>query len=143
MQTDLTKILSVSGQHGLFVYVAQARSGIIAENLADKRRTVISASSRISTLADISIYTSEGEMKLSDVFLAINKALAGAEAPSPKAPEKEVVALFDAAVPNYDSDRFYLSHMRKVLDWYEQIVKYASLDFVKEDEGKSGDEEKA
>lgn len=143
MQTDLTKILSVSGQHGLFVYVAQARSGIIAENLADKKRTVINASSRISTLADISIYTSEGEMKLSDVFLAINKALAGAEAPSPKASEKEIVALFDAAVPDYDADRFYLSHMRKVLDWYEQIVKYASLDFVKEDEGKSGDEEKA
>jgi hypothetical protein len=24
--------------------------------------------------------------------------------------------------------------MRKVLDWYDQIVKYASLDFVKEED---------
>ena len=135
----MTKILSVSGQHGLFQYVAQARSGVIAENLADRRRTVLSANSRISTLADISIFTSEGEMKLSDVFLALNKALDGAEAPSSKAAEKEVVALFEKAVPNYDPDRFYLSHMRKVLDWYSQIVKYASLDFVKEDEGESGE----
>ena len=71
--------------------------------------------------------------------LALNKALDGAEAPSSKAPEKEVTALFEKAVPNYDPDRFYLSHMRKVLDWYSQLVKYASLDFVKEDEGESGE----
>ena len=140
MQTDLTKILAVSGQHGLFEYVAQARNGVIAESLSDRRRTVLGATSRISTLADISIYTSEGEMKLADVFLAVNKALDGADAPTSKAPEKEVVALFEKAVPDYDADRFYVSHMRKILDWYSQIVKYASLDFVKE---KADDEAQA
>lgn len=143
MQTDLTKILAVSGQHGLFEYVAQARNGVIAESLSDRRRTVLGATSRISTLADISIYTSEGEMKLADVFLAVNKALDGADAPSSKAPEKEVVALFEKAVPDYDADRFYVSHMRKILDWYSQIVKYASLDFMKEEEEKADDEAQA
>lgn len=143
MQTDLTKILAVSGQHGLFEYVVQARNGVIAESLSDRRRTVLGATSRISTLADISIYTSEGEMKLADVFLAVNKALDGADAPSSKAPEKEVVALFEKAVPDYDADRFYVSHMRKILDWYSQIVKYASLDFVKEEEEKADDEAQA
>lgn len=143
MQTDLTKILAVSGQHGLFEYVAQARNGVIAESLSDRRRTVLGSTSRISTLADISIYTSEGEMKLADVFLAVNKALDGADAPSSKAPEKEVVALFEKAVPDYDADRFYVSHMRKILDWYSQIVKYASLDFVKEEEEKADDEAQA
>lgn len=143
MQTDLTKILAVSGQHGLFEYVAQARNGVIAESLSDRRRTVLGATSRISTLADISIYTSEGEMKLADVFLAVNKALDGADVPTSKAPEKEVVALFEKAVPDYDADRFYVSHMRKILDWYSQIVKYASLDFVKEEEEKADDEAQA
>lgn len=143
MQTDLTKILAVSGQHGLFEYVAQARNGVIAESLSDRRRTVLGATSRISTLADISIYTSEGEMKLADVFLAVNKALDGADAPTSKAPEKEVVAIFEKAVPDYDADRFYVSHMRKILDWYSQIVKYASLDFVKEEEEKADDEAQA
>lgn len=139
----MTKILAVSGQHGLFEYVAQARNGVIAESLSDRRRTVLGATSRISTLADISIYTSEGEMKLADVFLAVNKALDGADAPSSKAPEKEVVSLFEKAVPDYDADRFYVSHMRKILDWYSQIVKYASLDFVKEEEEKADDEAQA
>ena len=134
MQTDLARILSVSGQHGLFQYVAQSRSGVIAESLETKQRKVFSANNRISTLADIAIYTSEGELKLDQVFLAIKAALGDAEAPSPKASDKELVALFKKAIPNYDADRFYVSHMRKVIDWYDQIVKYASLDFVKEDE---------
>lgn len=134
MQTDLARILSVAGLHGLFQYVAQSRSGVIAESLETKQRKAFSATSRISTLADIAIYTSEGELKLDQVFLAIKAALGDTEAPSPKASDKELVALFKKAIPNYDADRFYVSHMRKVIDWYDQIVKYASLDFVKEDE---------
>ena len=73
-------------------------------------------------------------MKLDQVFLALKAALGDAEAPSSKASEKEIVALFKKAIPNYDGDRFYVSHMRKVIDWYDQLVKYASLDFVKEED---------
>ena len=134
MQTDLRKVLSVSGQRGLYMYVAQARNGVIAEILAEKKRVVFSGTSRISTLADIAIFTSEGELRLAEVFVAIKEALGEAEVPSSKTSESEIVALFTKAIPDYDSDRFYLSHMRKVLDWYSEIVKYASLDFVKEDE---------
>ena len=134
MQTDLARILSVAGQHGLFHYVAQARSGAIGESLATKQRKVFSASSRISTLADIAIYTSEGEMKMDEVFLALKKVLGDKPAPSPKASDKEILDLFRKAIPNYDADRFYLSHMRKVVDWYNQLVQYASLDFVKPEE---------
>lgn len=143
MQTDLARILSVSGQHGLFQYIAQARSGAIAENLETKQRKVFPTTSRISTLADIAIYTSEGEMKLDEVFLALKAALGDAEAPSPKASEQELVALFQKAIPNYDADRFYVSHMRKVVDWYSQLVKYASLDFVKEGEEETTDAQEA
>ena len=131
----------MAGQHGLFQYIAQARSGAIGENLETKQRKVFPTTSRISTLADIAIYTSEGEMKLDEVFLALKGVLGDAEAPSPKAPEKELVALFQKAIPNYDADRFYVSHMRKVVDWYNQIAKYASFDFVKEGEQADAQEE--
>ena len=72
---------------------------------------------------------------MDEVFLALKKVLGDAPAPSPKASDKEILDLFRKAIPNYDADRFYLSHMRKVVDWYDQLVKYASLDFVKQDEG--------
>ena len=134
MQTDLARILSVSGQHGLYQYIAQARNGAITECLSDKKRCVFSGNSRITTLADIAIYTSEGELRLAEVFLALKETLGDADAPSPKAADSELIALFQKAIPNYDSDRFYVSHMRKVVDWYDQIAKYASFDFVKDDE---------
>ena len=135
MKTDLSKILSVSGKHGLYKFLALSRSNAaIAEALCDGHRTVFDPHSRITTLSDIAIYTDEGEFRLKEVFHAINKALAGKEAPTSKSSEAEIKALFDKAVPNYDPDRFYFSHMKKILDWYNELVKYASLDFVEEEE---------
>ena len=135
MKTDLSKILSISGQHGLYKFLALSRNNsAIAEALSDGHRTVFDPHSRITTLSDIAIYTEEGEFKLKDVFLAINKALDGKEAPTSKSPEAEIKSVFGKAVPNYDPDRFYFSHMKKILDWYNELVKYASLDFVEEEE---------
>ena len=136
-KTDLAKILSVSGQHGLFEFVAQARNGAIAENLLDHKRTCFSASARMTTLEDIAIFTSEGEMRLAEVFKALEKVLGENDAPGSKAAEKDLVDLFTKAVPNYDSDRFYVSHMRKVVDWYNQLKNHASLDFVTEEDRKA------
>jgi hypothetical protein len=130
MKTDLTKTLSVSGQHGLFHYVAQSRSGAIVEAFSDKKRTIFDFKSRITTLADISIYTDEGEMKLQQVFEKLHEVLGDAEAPGSKSSPEELKALFEKAVPDYDADRFYVSHMKKVVDWYNEIKRYASLEFA-------------
>ena len=135
MKTDLAKILSVSGQHGLFLYLAQARNGVIAESLADKKRTALDTHSKVSTLNDIANFTSEGELRLADVFTAM-KAVAdkGTKVPGSKDSSEAIKAFFAAAIPNYDEDRFYVSHMKKVLDWYEEIDKYASFDFMTDEE---------
>lgn len=133
MKTDLTKILSISGQHGLFRYLAQARGGAIVESLSDGKRTVAGANNRITTLADISIYTMAEEVKLKDVFLKIKEVLGDAAAPSPKADAEELKSLFKKALPDYDGDRFYVSHMKKVVEWYNELREKASLDFVEEE----------
>ena len=134
MKTDLAKILSVRGQRGLFSYIAQSRSGAIAESLQDHKRVNFSAASGITTLEDISIYTMEGEVKLKEVFLKMKEVLGDADAPSPKAAPEEIKALFEKALPDYDGDRFYVSHMKKVVEWYNQLKNFASLDFVEEEE---------
>ncbi len=141
MKTDLARILSVSGQHGLFNYIAQARNGAIVEALSDKRRTCFDMKSRITTLADISIYTSEGEMKLQEVFQKLHDTLGEADAPTSKASADELKALFLKAIPNYDVDRFYVSHMKKVVDWYNELKNFASLDFEEGNEGEAASEE--
>ena len=134
MKTDLAKILSVRGQRGLFSYIAQSRNGAIAESLQDHKRVNFSAASGITTLEDISIYTMEGEVKLKEVFLKMKEVLGDADAPSPKASPEEIKALFEKALPDYDGDRFYVSHMKKVVEWYNQLKNFASLDFTEEEE---------
>ena len=134
MKTDLAKTLSIRGQHGLFTYIAQSRGGAIVESLEDKKRYNFSANAGITTLADISIYTDEGEMKLSEVFEKMHEVLKEADAPSAKSSDKELKDLFAKAIPDYDADRFYVSHMKKVVEWYNCLKKYASLEFLTDEE---------
>ena len=134
MKTDLAKILSVRGQHGLFQYIAQSRSGAIVESLQDKKRCNFSAGAGITSLADISIYTDEGELKLQEVFGKMHAVLGDKPAPGPKDTPRAIQDFFAQAVPNYDGDRFYLSHMKKVDEWYNILLQFASLDFVTDEE---------
>lgn len=134
MKTDLSKILAVSGQSGLFLYVSQARNGAVVEALADKKRSTVSMTSKITSLADISIYTDDEEVKLQQVFLNMKEVLGDADAPSAKSKPEELKGLFEKALPDYDRDRFYVSHMKKVVEWYNALKNYASLDFVNPDE---------
>ena len=133
-KTDLAKILSVAGHRGLYRYIAQARSGAIAAALADGKRTIFDMKSRITTLADISIYTDGGELKLQEVFGKLHETLGDKDAPSSKAPADDLKELFAQAVPDYDADRFYVSHMKKVVDWYNELKNFASLEFLTDEE---------
>lgn len=140
MKTDLSKILSISGQSGLFLYIAQAKSGIVVESIVNKKRSSFGVQSKITSLSDVAIYTDEGEVKLKEVFLKMKDAL-GEDSISSKAGADELKKLFGKALPDYDRDRFYVSHMKKVADWYNCLREYASLDF--EDDDKSEEEQPA
>ena len=134
MKTDLAKTLSIRGQHGLFTYIAQSRGGAIVESLEDKKRSNFTASAGITTLEDISIYTEDGEVKLSEVFGKMHEVLGEADAPTAKAADADLKALFEKALPSYDGSRFYVSHMKKVVEWYNCLKKYASLEFMTDED---------
>lgn len=143
MKTDLKEILSISGQPGLFQYLAQAKNGVIVESLSTKNRTSFGINAKVTSLADISIYTNEDEVSLKEVLKNMAAKLGGAAAPTSKSETKVIKAFFAEVLPNYDEDRFYVSHMKKVLDWYSVLSQYASLDFVEEEEKEDPAEEKA
>ena len=134
MKTDLAKTLSIRGQHGLFTYIAQSRGGAIVESLEDKKRSNFAASAGITTLEDISIYTEDGEVKLSEVFGKMHEVLGEADAPTAKAADADLKALFEKALPSYDGSRFYVSHMKKVVEWYNCLKKYASPEFMTDED---------
>lgn len=85
---------------------------------------------KVTALSDIAIYTDEEELPLREVFLAMKAKLGEEKAPDHKADSKVLVKFFEEALPTYDRDRFYVSHMKKVVQWYNILKEYASLDFV-------------
>ena len=144
MKTDLGKVLTVSGQQGLFTYVAQAARGAILESMLTKKRFAAGASTKMSALSDISIFTQEGEKKLQEVLEAMKTFLGDEKAPSGKSSPEELKEFFGKVVPDYDGDRFYPSHMKKVVEWYNCLKEYASLDFeTEEDQAKASENEES
>ncbi len=132
-KTDLKKIISVSGEHGLFEYVAQTRNGIIAQSLTSGQRKAFGPSSKVSSLADISIYTEDGEVSIKQVLQAMADKLSKAAAMDSKSSPEKIKGFFRDILPAYDESRFYVSHMKKVLDWYNCLAQFGSLEF-EEDE---------
>ncbi|MFA7115803.1 MAG: DUF5606 domain-containing protein [Bacteroidales bacterium] len=142
MKTDLKKIFSISGETGLFEYVSQAKSGIVARQLLNDKKSSFGINAKLTALSDVSIYTDEGELSLRELLIKLEKHLEGKAAMDHKSEKKPIIALFEEIVPTYDRDKFYFSHMRKIIQWYNILQKYASLDFVDPEEEKA-EEEKA
>lgn len=126
---DLKDIMSISGKPGLYRNVAQSKTGIIVESLIDNKRFQAFASDKISALGEISIYTDTDDMPLREVFRLIREKYADQEAPDSKATDKQIVEFFESVVANYDKERFYLSHMRKIAGWYNLLLKNGVTDF--------------
>ncbi len=111
----LKGILAISGQPGLFKMVTEAKNSIIVESLLTGKRIPAYSTSKISALADISVFTETGEVQLQELFKKIQES--GAPV-TPKASADELKALFEEILPDYDKDRVYVSDMKKILQWY-------------------------
>ena len=134
MAIDLKKVLAISGQPGLFEYIAQARNGFVVEAMESKKRSSVPTTAKVTTLADVSIYADDGEVSLKQVLESMRDKLSGKEAMSSKSNPEEIKKFFGEVLPGYDRDRFYVSHMKKVLDWYNNLALFGSLEFVEEEE---------
>ncbi len=132
---DLKEIISVSGQGGLFKYISQARNGVIAENIEDKKRCAISASAKVSALGEIAIYTDDEEVSLRKVFRSIYEKTNGGNAPDGKSDASVLKKFFESILPTYDRDRVYASDIKKVFNWYNILMKNNLSElFLKEEE---------
>lgn len=130
---NLSGIISISGQGGLFKIVSQTKNGIIVEPLDGGRRFPVHGAQRVSSLEDISIYTYEEDVLLSDVFEKIFKVLNGKEAISHKSPASELNEFFEDCLPDYDKDRVYNSDIKKVIQWYNLLLNAGLLKEEKEE----------
>lgn len=73
----LKEILAISGQSGLYKFVAQSKNGIIVEQLGSGVRSCASASAKVSSLGEIAIFTENDDVPLAQVFQQIYDKHAG------------------------------------------------------------------
>ena len=73
MQTKQQKMvlkdfLAISGEPGLFKFIAQGKNSIIVEQLETKKRSSAYGSAKVSSLEDIAIFTEKEDVSLGKVF---------------------------------------------------------------------------
>ncbi len=141
-QMDLQGIISISGRPGLFKIVTQGKSNVIVESLIDKKRFPAFASEKISSIEDISIFTYEEDVKLTDVFSTLLSQNEGKESINHKVEESVLRSTFTSVLSNYDIDRVYLSDIRKVFQWYNLLLKEGLLKLEVIEEAESASEVK-
>jgi hypothetical protein len=131
--TDLQKIVSIPGQPGLYKYLTQARHGAIVENIKDGKRSCIPASAKMSSLAEITVYSnSNDDLFLKEIFLKIKAKTNGEKAISHKSSPEELTAYFAEVVPEYNKERVYVSHIKKMIEWYNILQENHLLDIEDE-----------
>jgi hypothetical protein len=119
---ELTGIISVAGQSGLFKIIARSKAGLIVENISDKKRVAVQAAEKVSSLEDIGIFTSDEDERISKIFDTIFKLENGAAtAVDAKADGAALTAYFTKVLPTYDKSRVYTSNIKKVIEWYNLL----------------------
>ncbi len=126
---ELKEILAISGQPGLFKYVAQSQRGVIVESLIDGKRMNASATSRVSALTEISMFTEGDDIALAEVFTRIYAHTEGKEAISHKASPEQLKAAFAEVLPEYDRDRVHVSDIKKCFAWFNILVGAGFTEF--------------
>jgi hypothetical protein len=138
----LQTILSISGKPGLYKLVSRGNNNLIVEVLDEtKKRQPIFATDRVTSLADIAIFTDSEDMPLGEVLAKVRDKEEGKECSLNwrKASSKELQCYFAEVLPSFDRDRVHNSDIKKLLQWYDLLIKAGVTDFEKEMKPTNGD----
>ena len=125
---DLSKILSISGKPGLYKTLAQTKNGIIVESLTDGKKLTAFSHEKMSSMEEISIYTTDEDRPLKEVLKSIFEKQEGKKILSHKSSAAELKTFFKEMVPDYDDENVYISDIKKVVNWYNTLVEHDLLD---------------
>lgn len=127
---ELSTILVISGKPDISELVSQTKTGAIVMNLVTGQKFPVFRNDRISSLSEIRIYTTVDERPLEDVFQSIYDNCQGKELSfdPKKASNKELFDYFAIVLPDYDTERVHASDIKKVLYWYNILLKAGKLE---------------
>lgn len=135
-------ILSIAGKPGLYKLISRGKNNLIIEALdATHRRQPAFGSDRITSLADIAMFTDADDVPLMDVLDSL-KTLEEGKVSSlnyKKASSDELREYFAKVLPNFDRERVHSSDIKKLIQWYNILVENGVTDFKEEMKPTEGD----
>lgn len=123
------RILSIAGKPGLFKLVSNGKNMLIVESLTTGKRQPAYAHDKVVSLGDVSIYTTDGDVPLYDIFETIKGKFEGQPVDYKKMDDADVRNLFREILPDFDDDRVYTNDIRKVFSWYNQLIAAGVTEF--------------
>lgn len=132
----LKNILAITGKPGLYKLISHGNNTLIVESLVDGKRIPTFARDKIISLADVSMFTLDEDVTLSEVLtkLGAKEGLKAASIDVKNASNDALRDFFALVLPNYDRDRVYPSDIRKLIQWYNVLVNAGITDFSVEEE---------
>ncbi len=138
----LQTILAISGKPGLYKLVSRAKNSLIVEILDDThRRMPAFATDRITSLADIAMYTETDDVPLHKVLTSMKNLEEGKTSALDykKASGDELREYFAKILPDFDRDRVHNSDIKKLIQWYNILISNGISDFDEEMTPTEGD----
>ena len=129
-------ILAINGKPGLYKLVSRGNNSLIVETLDDAhRRMPVFASDRITSLRDTAMYTDDEDKPLVEILDAFYKKEEGKESSLnyKKASSKQLREYFAEILPDFDRERVHDSDIKKLLQWYNILVKNGVTDFLEQE----------
>ncbi|MBF1418322.1 MAG: hypothetical protein HXN39_00040, partial [Prevotella histicola] len=105
------------------------------------RRQPAFATDRVTSLADIAMFTDSEDVPLGQVLAKLRDKEGGKVASLNwrKASAKELQTYFGEVLPDFDRDRVHSSDIKKLLQWYEILVKAGITNFEEDMKPTEGD----
>lgn len=141
--TDFTEILNVAGKGGLHRLVGKSKTSLIVESLDTGKRFPVFGTHQVSSLEEIAIYADSGDKPLKEVFRSIYDKEQGKAIVDPGNDPEALREYFALVLPDFDRDRVFLSDIRKVIKWYNQLLDRKILEFSDEPDQKPEQEKSA
>jgi hypothetical protein len=122
---EYNKIISVTGISGLFELLNSKNDGALIRSLEDgSTRFVSSRVHNFSHIESIEVYTTDENVNLAEVFLAMKGST---EALPAEKDAKAVKNYFEKVFPAMDFERVYNSDMKKMVRWFS-ILKSNNIE---------------
>lgn len=125
-------ILSIAGKPGLYRLVSRGKQNLIVESLDKvKKRIPVFATDRVTSLADIAMYTDADDIPLWKVLKNLGEKEESKKCSlnHKKASGNELHAFFAEVLPDYDRDRVHDGDIKKLIQWYNILVENGFTDF--------------